>query len=213
MKLKNGRELSILEIIKRLNIMGIEYNSDIIGKKYYIELYDKAIKSPSNLEKIKNDINKDKMYMDFYNQKLKKKTECSFIIGNENNLLYNNIPNNNNKYILTDNIKCRKKNFFNDFNGGLMNKIVTGHLCFTAYDYAVNNKNKFENIINKIMIPINELKKSKLINIYPDIKKEIFEIMNKFEKLNIDKFSIIAFLILIILTYILIRLVLKKNKK
>ena len=35
--------------------MGIEYNSDIIGKNYYIDLYNEAIKSSENLAKIKNE--------------------------------------------------------------------------------------------------------------------------------------------------------------
>ena len=60
MKLKDGRDLSHLEIIKRLNIMGIGYNPDIIGKNYYIDLYNKAIKSPSNIEKIKKEIKSEK---------------------------------------------------------------------------------------------------------------------------------------------------------
>ena len=53
MKLKAGRELSQLEIIKRLNLMEIEYNPNIMGKKYYIDLYNKAIQSSQNVEKIK----------------------------------------------------------------------------------------------------------------------------------------------------------------
>ena len=66
MKFKNGKELSYLELIKRLNIMGVEYNSNIIGKKYYIDLYNNAIKSSKNKEKIKNDIEKDQIYINFY---------------------------------------------------------------------------------------------------------------------------------------------------
>ena len=54
MKLKSGKDLSQLEIIKRLNTMGIEYNSDIIGKNYYIKLYNEAIQSNENT--IKNNI-------------------------------------------------------------------------------------------------------------------------------------------------------------
>ena len=62
--------------------MGIGYDSDIIGKNYYIELYNKAIKTPLNREKIKSEIKKDEIYMNFYNQKLRKRNECSFEINN-----------------------------------------------------------------------------------------------------------------------------------
>ena len=51
--MKSGKELTQLEIMKRLNTMGIEYNSDIIGKNYYINLYDEAISSSVNVLKIK----------------------------------------------------------------------------------------------------------------------------------------------------------------
>ena len=80
MKLKSGKDLSQYEIKKRLNTMGIKYNSDIIGKNYYINLYDEAILSNSNIMKIKNDLDKDKMYTDFYNKKLRKVNECSLRI-------------------------------------------------------------------------------------------------------------------------------------
>ena len=89
MKLKDGKELSQLEIIKRLNLMGIGYNPEIIGKKYYIDLYNEAIRSSKNKLKIKNDIEKDQIYMNFYNQKLRKRKECYFQINGDNNILYN----------------------------------------------------------------------------------------------------------------------------
>ena len=110
MKLKSGKELSQLEIMKRLNAMEIKYNSDIIGKNYYINLYDEAIQSNSNLMKIMTDLNKDKMHTDFYNQKLRKVNECSLrICDNNNKNLYKYALHNNN-LILRKN--CDKKGVF-----------------------------------------------------------------------------------------------------
>ena len=220
MKLKAGRELSQLEIIKRLNLMEIEYNPNIMGKKYYIDLYNKAIQSSRNVEKIKNDVEKDKMYMDFYNQKLKKKNECSFEIAKIKNNNKNKLQTNNNynKYILCDTTTTttygRKKNFnfFSNFNNSLMNKIVIGHLCFTTYDYAINNKNDLSKIVDKIMIHLNEIKKTALIKIYPDIKKRIIDMFNKIENSIADKYSFIPYLLFIILLYIVLFIINKKRK-
>ena len=49
MRMKSGKELTHLEIIKRLNLMGVNYDSSIIGKKYYIDLYNKEIQSLDKL--------------------------------------------------------------------------------------------------------------------------------------------------------------------
>jgi hypothetical protein len=220
MKLKAGRELSQLEIIKRLNLMEIEYNPNIMGKKYYIDLYNKAIQSSRNVEKIKNDVEKDKMYMDFYNQKLKKKNECSFEIAKIKNNNKNKLQTNNNynKYILCDTTITttyggkKNFNFFSNFNNSLMNKIVIGHLCFTTYDYAINNKNDLSKIVDKIMIHLNEIKKTALIKIYPDIKKRIIDMFNKIENSIADKYSFIPYLLFIILLYILLFIINKKRK-
>jgi hypothetical protein len=220
MKLKAGRELSQLEIIKRLNLMEIEYNPNIMGKKYYIDLYNKAIQSSQNVEKIKNDVEKDKMYMDFYNQKLKKKNECSFEIAKIKNNNKNKLQTNNNynKYFLCDTTTTttyggkKNFNFFSNFNNSLMNKIVIGHLCYTTYDYAINNKNDLSKIVDKIMIHLNEIKKTALIKIYPDIKKRIIDMFNKIENSIADKYSFIPYLLFIILLYILLFIINKKRK-
>ena len=219
MKLKAGRELSQLEIIKRLNLMEIEYNPNIMGKKYYIDLYNKAIQSSRNVEKIKNDVEKDKMYMDFYNQKLKKKNECSFEIGKTKNNNKVQTNNNYNKYFLADTTTTtttyggkKNFNFFSNFNNSLMNKIVISHLCFTTYDYAINNKNDLSKIVDKIMIHLNEIKKTALIKIYPDIKKRIIDMFNKIENSIADKYSFIPYLLFIILLYILLFIINKKRK-
>ena len=212
MKLKDGKELSQLEIIKRLNIMGIGYNPEIIGKKYYIDLYNEAIRSSKNKQKIKKDIEKDQMYLDFYNQKLRKRKECSFAINTEKNILYNNINNYDYKYNFNDNNLNNKKYFFTDFNGGLLNKIAMAHLCYSTYDYARNNTNQFEKIYNKFIIPINAIKKFTTINIYPEIKKRILQLLDIIDSLIIDEYSYMIFLSFLMVILTVFILIIKRYK-
>ena len=207
MKLKDGRELSHLEIIKRLNLMGVGYNPDILGKNYYIELYNKAIKLPNNKEKIKNEIKKDQIYMDFYNQKLRKRNECSFQINNEKNISYNTIKNSNETNCF------EKKQFWSEFNGALMNKIIVSHFCFTIYNFVKNNSNKIKNIYNKCMVPINAIKKYSMINIYPDIKNILIKVINIIDDLIIDKYSYILYFSFIIIILTMFLFIKNKNKK
>lgn len=211
MKLKDGKYLSHLEIIKRLNLMGIGYDSDIIGKNYYIELYNKAIKTPLNREKIKSEIKKDEIYMNFYNQKLRKRNECSFEI---NNISYNNKIDNNYKYNFHENNNSKKIPFSGEFNGALMNNILFSHLCYTTYDYAKNNKNKIGKILNKVSIPINAIKKYSMINIYPEIKIGIKKIINIIDNNLIgDKYNYIIYFSFIILIITVIHFIKKKYNK
>ena len=206
MKLKDGRELSHLEIIKRLNLMGVGYNPDILGKNYYIELYNKAIKLPNNKEKIKKEIKKDQIYMDFYNKKLRKRNECSFQINNENNISYSIIKN-------RSETNCfEKKKFWGEFNGALMNKIIVSHFCFTTYDFAKNNSNKIKNIYYKCIVPINAIKKYSMINIYPDLKNGLKKVINIIDDLIIDKYSYILFFSFIIIILTIFHFIVKKYK-
>ena len=211
MKYKNGKELSYLELIKRLNIMGIEYNPDIIGKNYYIDLYNNAIKSQENKEKIKKEIEKDQVYLNFYNEKLRKRKVCSFAIDNENNILQKNALINN-KYYFEDNNYNTKKSIFTDYNGSLANKIVLAHLCFTAYDHAKSNV-IFELIFNKLKIPIHAIQKLSFVSISIEINKKILELINKIDILMIDKFSYIVFFSFIIIIIVVIKFIIKRNKK
>ena len=212
MKLKDGKELSQLELIKRLNKRGIAYNAEIIGKKYYIDIYNKAIKSSKNKQKIKKDIEKDQMYMDFYNQKLRKKKECSFAINREKNNLYNNINNYDYKYNFNDNNLNNKKYFFNDFNGALLKNIALAHLCYSTYNYARNNTNQFENIYNKFIIPISAIKKYTAINIYPEIKKGIMKLFEIIDSLMIDEYSYMIFFSFVIFIFTVFILIIKRYK-
>ena len=209
MKFKNGKELSYLELIKRLNIMGVEYNSNIIGKKYYIDLYNNAIKSSKNKEKIKNDIEKDQIYINFYNEKLKKRKECSFLIEKEKNIIDNNLQIYNNKNY-KENFNS-KKNLFGDFNGSLLNKIVLSHLCFITYDHAKNNSETFEKILNKLNIPIHALNKISIKNACSKIKEIIIELINIIDIIIIDKFSYIVIFSFIVILFIIFIFFIKRK--
>ena len=213
MKLKTGKELNQLEIIKRLNIMGIDYNSDIIGKNYYIDLYDKAIKSKLNLQKIKIELEKDKMYNDFYNQKLRKRKECSFEIKKEKNLSYNNPKNSKDKYMFKENISNGKNKYFKDFNFELAQNIFFTKMCLNTYEYANKNPNKFKNMYSIFNIPIQAFKKFSMINIYPEFKKGLINIFSIFDDVIDDKFEFIIYLLFFIMIVILFIFIRKRNKK
>jgi len=213
MKLKTGKELNQLEIIKRLNIMGIDYNTDIIGKNYYIDLYDKAIKSEFNLDKIKMDIEKDKMYNDFYNQKLKRRKECSLEIKKEKDLSFNNSKNTKNKYIFKEDISNSNNKYFEDFNFELAKNILVAKLCLNTYEYANENPKKFKNIYSIFNIPIQAFKKFSIINIYPEFKKRLINIFSIFDDIINDKFVFIIYLLFFIMIIILIIFIRKRNKK
>jgi hypothetical protein len=213
MKLKTGKELNQLEIIKRLNIMGIDYNSDIIGKNYYIDLYDKAIKSKLNLEKIKLDLEKDKMYNDFYNQKLRRRKECSFEIKKEKSLSNNNSKNSKGKYMFKENISNGNNKYFEDFNFELAKNIFLAKIFLNTYEYANENPNKFKNIYSIFNIPIQAFKKFSMINIYPEFKKGLINIFEIFDDVINDKFEFIIYLLFFIIIIILLIFIKKRNKK
>ena len=216
MKLKSGKELSQLEIMKRLNTMGIEYNADIIGKNYYINLYDEAIRSSVNVLKIKNDIEKDKMYSAFYNQKLRKVNECTLSLDNEmNNMNY--INNNENKCNITKvNKNIGKQGFFSDFDGIFLKKLLMAQIAYNFVEVNKKNINKIGNSIPKLLIPLQAIKKYTMINIYPSIVSKINRIMDILNNLIVDKFlviSLLIFLVLIIVIFLLFKKALKKNRK
>ena len=208
MKLKSGKELSQFEIKKRLNTMGINYNSDIIGKNYYINLYDEAILSNSNIMKIKNDLDKDQMYTDFYNKKLRKINECSLRISDENKNINDNNAFAGNLFSGKNN---GKKGFFSDYDDSLMKKICVTKLTLDFVDANEEYINKIGKAFPKVFIPFQALKKYTLLNIYPEIIVKLNKFLDILNGLIDEKFfliSIILFLILIIIIF----LVLKKRK-
>ena len=213
MKLKSGKDLSQLEIMKRLNTMGIKYNPDIIGKNYYINLYDEAIQSNSNLMKIKTDLNKDKMHTDFFNQKLRKVNVYSLRICEKSNNICKD-------YLSSNNLVSRKNNsqkgFFSDFNGSLINKILIAQLSCDFLDANKEYIDKIKINIPKIHIPFQAIKKDTLINIYPEIVKKLNTILDILNDLLAEKFiliSIITFVILIIIILLIFHRRKKNNRK
>jgi len=216
MKLKSGKELSQLEIMKRLNTMGIEYNADIIGKNYYINLYDEAIRSSINVLKIKNDIEKDKMYSAFYNQKLRKVNECTLRLDNEMNNM-NNINKNENKCNISNvNKNIGKQGFFSDFDGIFLKKLLMAQIAYNFVEVNKKNINKIGNSIPKLLIPLQAIKKYTMINIYPSIVSKINKVMDILNNLIVDKFLVISFLIfsvLMIVIFLLFKKALKNNRK
>ena len=213
MKLKSGKDLSQLEIMKRLNTMGIKYNPDIIGKNYYINLYDEAIQSNSNLMKIKTDLNKYKMHTDFFNQKLRKVNVCSLRICEKSNNICKD-------YLSSNNLVSRKNNsqkgFFSDFNSSLINKILIAQLSCDFLDANKEYIDKIKINIPKIHIPFQAIKKDTLINIYPEIVKKLNTILDILNDLLAEKFiliSIITFVILLIIILLIFHRRKKNNRK
>ena len=206
MKLKSGRELTQLEIIKRLNLMGIEYNSDILGKNYYIDLYNKAIQSKDNLAKIKENIENDEKYAEFLRQNNDRRNLSPFKVDNKQSFQYaQSIQNNNN--ILGKN--CGKRGFFSDFDFSIVNKILITRI---SYDFVDRNGEYIDKIGNKIpnfSFPFQALKKCTLINIYPEIISKISKLLDIVNYLISDNkfilYVIICFFILIIIVFILFR--------
>ena len=208
MKLKSGKDLSQYEIKKRLNTMGIKYNSDIIGKNYYINLYDEAILSNSNIMKIKNDLDKDKMYTDFYNKKLRKVNECSLRICEKINYINKNNTFDNNLYSGKNN---GKKGFFSDYNDSLMKKILITQLTLDFVDANGKYIDKIGNAIPKILIPFQAMKKYTMLNIYPEVVAKLNKFLDILNGLMDEKFILISIMIFLILV-IIIFLVYKKKK-
>ena len=215
MKMKSGKELTQLEIMKRLNTMGIEYNSDIIGKNYYINLYDEAIRSSVNVLKIKKDIEKDKLYAAFYTQKLRKVNECTLKLDNDINKInyINDQENKSNRNNVNKNLE--KKGFFSDFDGSFLQKLIWAQI---AYNFIEVNKNGINKLVNSLpkLIPIQAIKKDTLINIYPAIVSKINRVMDVLNNLIADKFLVISFLMFLVLTiviFLLFKKTLKNNRK
>ncbi len=213
--MKSGKELTQLEIMKRLNAMGIEYNSDIIGKNYYINLYDEAIRSSVNVLKIKKDIEKDKLYAAFYTQKLRKVNECTLKLDNDINKInyINDQENKSNRNNVNKNLE--KKGFFSDFDGSFLQKLIWAQI---AYNFIEVNKNGINKLVNSLpkLIPIQAIKKDTLINIYPAIVSKINRVMDVLNNLIADKFLVISFLmflVLIIVIFLLFKKTLKNNRK
>ncbi len=179
--MKTGKELTQLEIIKRLNLMGVKYDSNIMGKNYYINLYNKEVLLPENQIKIKNELEKDKKYLEYLTNNLRTTKEVSFEYNSKKN-----------------DISCKnKKYFFSDFNTRLyMNTLLyCNSLNFIWENHEIIKKN--------IKIPINAFKKFSSALVYPDVNNALKTFLNYIYKININ-FNDYHFVYIIIFVCLLI---------
>lgn len=199
MRLKSGKELTQLALLKRLNLMGVNYNKNILGKNYYIDLYDKEIQSAENQFKIKNELEKDIAYQNFINRKLQPQKNTTLLFTKNDS----NIKNNSNKIFLTD---FTKEVFwtttFYSFNYEKISKNVNSFLKF-----AKNNTSIYYNEINKIY-------KVKILPYIKEIMKFIFDLIDKYHLMNHCEYLLyFVFVLVIIMTFYRVKKCFKKNVK
>ena len=199
MRLKSGKELTQLALLKRLNLMGVNYNKNILGKNYYIDLYDKEIQSAENQFKIKNELEKDIAYQNFINRKLQPQKNTTLLFTKNDS----NIKNNSNKIFLTD---FTKEVFwtttFYSFNYEKISKNVNSFLKF-----AKNNTSIYFNEINKIY-------KVKILPYIKEIMKFIFDLIDKYHLMNHCEYLLyFVFVLVIITTFYRVKKCFKKNVK
>ena len=175
--MKSGKELTQLELLKRLNLMGIKYDSNIMGKNYYINLYDKEINSPINQEKIKNELEKDKIYIEYLNNNLRIRKESSikYFVGKKNTQ-----SNNNRNY------------FYDEYN----KDICIGTLIYCNIINYINLDIKV--LIIKLKECIGESNITNLLDIFLNcvdgINKDIFKFLNIMIFISIVIIVLISFI-------------------
>lgn len=199
MRLKSGKELTQLALLKRLNLMGVNYNKNILGKNYYIDLYDKEIQSAENQFKIKNELEKDIAYQNFINRKLQPQKNTTLLFTKN----YSNIKSNSNKIFLTG---FAKEFFwtttFYSFNFKKISKNVNSFLKF-----AKNNTSIYFNEINKIY-------KVKILPYIKEVMKFIFDLIEKYHLMDHSEYLLyFVFVLLIIMTFYRVKKFFKKNVK
>ena len=205
MRMKSGKELTQLEIIKRLNLMGVNYDSSIIGKKYYIDLYNKEIQSSDNQQKIIDELEKDRKYLEYLSNNLRTVKETSFkyssnINKNKINSTFSNsnlVQNSNDKY------------FFSDFNYNLFLNIM---LSYNSLHFWEQNK---ESIKKQLNLPINAFKRFSDAYIIPNAKDLIKVLVYFLEKIdaNINTYQYLKIIIIICLSITLILFLIKCRKR
>ena len=191
MKIKSGKQLTQLEIIKRLNLMGIKYDPTIIGKNYFINLYDKEILSPTNQQKIQNELEKDRKYQEYFHNILRKTKEYSLqYLPKENNH-----SNDNKKYI------------FDDFNMKLCSKTL---ICYGAFNLIGNNKKLAKRYL---FPPLKAFNRFKTNILYPEINRAFKAFLNFIDKINLDAYHYLCIFIFICLAVILLLFSIKIRKQ
>ena len=203
MRMKSGKELTHLEIVKRLNLMGVNYDSSIIGKKYYIDLYNKEIQSLDNQQKIIGELEKDRKYLEFLTNNLRIVKETSFKCSSNKNKINSLFSNSN----LVQN--SSDKYFFGDFNYKLCTNIMLSYNSFHLWE---QNKNSIK---KQLSFPINVFKRFSNTYIIPNANGLIKTFVNYFEKIdvNISAYQYLKIIIIISLSIILLLFLIKYIKR
>ena len=184
MKLKDGKELNKLTLIKRLNLMDASYNPKIYDKQYYIDFYNREIQSLLNQNKIQNELGKDRIYADFFNQQLCEKDKYFLNLSSNNNC--------NNKVKLNE-------NFFSDFDSNFLIGVLLAKLSTDVYDKL---KDKID--YRKILFPIKAIKKDSIVNIKPKIESIFIKVINCIDEKLKGKYDILIFLILVVNIFVVL---------
>lgn len=200
MKLKSGKELSQLVIIKRLHLMGIKYDPSKLGKNYYIELYDKEIQSPENRAKIRQELEKDRIYSEFLCKKLQKSKILSFEISKEEKAKDNKEENKD-----LNNLS-NKVEFFPDFNRSLLCGVTFCKAGIDTFDHIKENQELLEYIKQKFLLPIKDIGKNWLSKAGETFGPWIEKGLEVFEKIGIkfDNFDYIGIIIWVTLILVFI---------
>ena len=184
MKLKDGKELNKLTLIKRLNLMDASYNPKIYDKQYYIDFYNREIQSLLNQNKIQNELEKDRIYADFFNQQLCEKDKYFLNLSSNNNC--------NNKVKLNE-------NFFSDFDSNFLIGVLLAKFSVDFYD-------KFKDKIDyrKILFPIKAIKKDSIVNIKQKFESIFIKVVNCIDEKLKEKYDILIFLILVVNIFVIL---------
>ena len=205
MKLKDGKELTQFTLIKRLNLMGVNYNKNILGKNYYIDLYNKYIQSISNQNKIRNELNKDQVYSDYFNQKLRPRNECSLNFENKSN--FNVKDSCKGKCFLKEN----ENNCFCSFKNDILFNVLFAHFFLNSYEYLRENFQFISTNYNKLLFPFKAITKFTTFNIIPKIKEIIIKSINLIDNILDNKYNLLIDIMLF--TFLVVILIYSKISK
>jgi len=202
MRMKSGKELTHLEIIKRLNLMGVNYDSSIIGKKYYIDLYNKEIQSLDNQQKIIDELEKDRKYLEYLTNNLKMVKETSFKYSSNKTKTYSMFTNSN----LVQN--SSDKYYFDDFNYKLCTNIM---LSYNSFHFWEQNK---KSIKKHLSFSVNAFKKFSNEYIIPNVNSLLKALVIYLEKIdvNISIYQYLKIIIIICLSITLLLFLIKCRK-
>ena len=145
----DGSLLSMTEIKKRLNLMGVKYNSIKNDKKYFIKIYNNNVKIEQNQNKILDILKKDE-YLKFNNFSNSKRKKFNRKFSNNKSNQKNHEPffNNNNFHIKNLNFKNETNN--NNLNNNSFQIFQTNNKnIIQSQIYTKNNNENNKNIFNE----------------------------------------------------------------